>query len=292
MQSMTSAVTAAARVAGMLTIAALVTGAPFVSTVAAAGPAAAAASAPNGCYYKFVPPNSWVEVCQTGSGGGGSGGGGTTSLKCYLNKMTPQEIQDLGLPPAPPGEEWEFIQCPALQIPIGNVILVSKTGGPPVTPQELLQMALGSITVPVLAPQTAPPLQRRALVGLPEWYWIAPGQWRPVTVTVAVGAVWATLTATPDQLTFDPGGGLGATSCAGPGVSYRKGASGQGACRFTYFTSSALQPGGAYQAAVTVTWRVTWTGSGGVGGVVNAGLQMPFPFTLRVAEGQALVTGP
>ena len=300
MQSMTSATTAGTRIAAMLTMAALAVAAPFAAAVAAAGPAAAAvsrpaapaASAQNGCYYKFVPPNSWIEVCQSGSGGGGSGGGGGGSLVCYVNKMTPQEIQNLGLPPAPKGEQWDFIRCPALQIPIGNVILASTTGGPPVTPQELLQMALGEITVPVLAPQTAPPLNRRALVGLPEWYWIPPGQWHPITVTVAVGAVWAKLTATPDLLTFDPGGGLGGTSCAGPGVSYSKAGAGQGACRYTYLTSSALQPGGAYQADVSVTWRVTWTGSGGVGGTVNAGLQMPFPFALRVAEGQALVTGP
>jgi hypothetical protein len=206
--------------------------------------------------------------------------------------MTPQEVAALGLPPAPKGEEWEFIKCPAQQIPIGNVILVSKTGGPPVTPQELLQMALGSITVPVLQPTTAPPLNRPALVGLPEWFWIPKAQWHPVSVTVSVGPVWATLTATPEELTFDPGGGLAPGSCTGPGVSYTKSTAAGDACRFTYLESSALQPGNAYAAAVTVTWNVAWTGSGGTGGTINAGLQMPFPFLLRVAEAQALVTGP
>jgi hypothetical protein len=42
---------------------------------------------------------------------------------------------------------------------------------------------------------------------------------------------------------------------------------------------------------VTVTWRVTWTGSGGVGGTLNAGLQIADPISVPVAEGQALVTG-
>jgi hypothetical protein len=252
----------------------------------------AAPSAGNGCYYKFVPPSTWIEVCQTGSGGGGGGGGGGTSLVCTVHKLTPAEIAALGLPPAPKGQQWDFINCPALQIPIGNVILASTTGGPPVTPQELLQIALGEITVPVLAPGTAPPLNRRALVGLPEWFWIPAAQWQPVSVTVAVGAVWARLTATPVLLTFDPGGGLTGTSCQGPGVAYRAGGSGQGACWYRYSVSSALQPGRAYQAAVTVTWQVTWTGSGGTGGTINTGLQMPYPFALRVAEGQALVTGP
>ena len=61
-------------------------------------------------------------------------------------------------------------------------------------------------------------------------------------------------------------------------------------CFYTYDQSSARQPGGAYQAAVTVTWVVTWTGSGGTGGTVNAGLQVAVPISVRVAEGQALVT--
>jgi hypothetical protein len=285
----------AALAAFTLSLAGLSAAALILAAPAAAAPAAAARpaapAAGSGCYYKFVPPSTWIEVCQNGSGGGGSGGG-STSLVCTVHKLTPAEIAALGLPPAPKGEQWDFINCPAQQIPIGNVILASTTGGPPVTPQELLQIALGSITVPVLAPQTAPPLGRRALVGLPEWFWIPAADWQPVTVTVAVGPVWAKLTATPGTLTFDPGGGLPGSSCQGPGTSYSTSKGSQGGCKYTYTVSSALQPGGAYQAAVTVTWQVAWTGSGGVGGTINAGLQMPYPFSLRVAEGQALVTGP
>jgi hypothetical protein len=260
------------------------------AAVTAARPAAPAAG--NGCYYKFVPPSSWIEVCQNGGGSGGGGGGGGGSLTCTTHKLSPAEIAALGLPPAPPGKQWDFINCPALQIPIGNVILVSTGGGPPVTPQELLQIALGEITVPVLQPGTAPPLRRRALVGLPEYFWIPASSWHPISFTVSVGPVWAKLTATPSKLTFEPGAGLSGASCAGPGVSYSSAAAGSDPCRYTYTQSSALQPGGAYQAAVTVTWVVSWTGSGGVGGTINAGLQMPYPFALRVAEGQALVTGP
>lgn len=258
-----------------------------------AGARQAAPAVGNGCYYKFVPPSSWIEVCQNGGGsGGGGGGGGGGTLVCTTHKLTKAEIAALGLPPAPPGEQWDFVNCPALQIPIGNVILVSTGGGPPVTPQELLQIALGEITVPVLRPSTAPPLNRKALVGLPEFFWIPAGRWHPITYTVSVGPVWAKLTATPSKLTFEPGGTLTGTSCAGPGVSYNSRAAANDPCQYTYAQSSALQPGGAYQAAVTVTWVVTWTGSGGVGGTINAGLQMPYPFSLRVAEGQALVTGP
>ena len=44
-----------------------------------------------------------------------------------------------------------------------------------------------------------------------------------------------------------------------------------------------------------MSWRVTWAGfspaTGPVGGVLNAGLQVADPISLKVAEGQALVSG-
>ena len=124
--------------------------------------------------------------------------------------------------------------------------------------------------------------------------WRAIGQWRPVTAEVSVGPVWAKVTAVPGQLTISPGGGLPDTTCAGPGTAYdpRLPASAQHTdCSYTYTQSSALQPGHAYQASVTVTWTATWTGSGGAGGTVNPPLQETSTFPVRIGEGQALVTG-
>jgi hypothetical protein len=255
----------------------------------AAGPSAPA-DVGGGCQTVFQPPSSWVVVCSNGGGsGGGPGSGGGGKFTCTLTPLSPSQIAFLGLPAPPDGEKWEAITCPGNQ-PFGGVTLVSANGTPAVTPQELLQVAMSELKVPVLRPRTAPPLGTDGLVGLPEWYWIPRG-WRPINVTVSAGPVWATVTAKPVNLTFDPGGGQGGSSCTGPGTSYQAGG-GQGACTYTYGQSSATQPGGKYAAAVTVTWLVTWTGSGGVGGTLNAGLQVAFPFSLRVAEGQALVTGP
>jgi hypothetical protein len=211
--------------------------------------------------------------------------------------LSKSQIAFLGLPPPPAGQKWGAITCPGRN-PFGGVTLVSGNGTPAVTPQELLQVAESELRVPVLAPGTAPPLGKDGLVGLPEWFWVPAGQWHPVTVTVSAGPVWATLTATPSQLTFDPGGGLSGASCKGPGISYSAArAAGQvtTACSYTFTQSSARQPGGAYPASVTVTWVVTWRGfspaGGNVGGTVNAGLQIADPIAVRVAEGQALVTG-
>ncbi|HBW20234.1 MAG TPA: hypothetical protein DEH11_15100, partial [Actinobacteria bacterium] len=223
---------------------------------------------------------------------GGGGGGG--NLTCTLVPLSPAQISYLGLPAAPKGEEWAAITCPGNQ-PFGGVTLESKGGGgaPPVTPQELLQIAEGELTVPALRPQTAPPATGDGLVGLPELFWIPSAEWKAAFRTVSVGGVWATVTATPEQITFDPGGGLTGPTCAGPGLGglAAQQAARSDPCSYSYDQSSALQPRGTYAAAVVVTWRVTWTGSGGVGGTLNAGLQVPFPLPLRVAEGQALVTG-
>ncbi|MGO9078945.1 MAG: hypothetical protein ACLQDY_07845 [Streptosporangiaceae bacterium] len=264
---------------------------------ARAAVAAVGGGAGGGCHYAYQPPSSWILQCSgggstpgsPGSGGGGSGSGGSR-VACTLTPLSPGQQSFAGLPKAPKGEKWETITCPGRN-PFGGVTLVSAAGTPAVTPQELMQEALGLLKIPTLRPGTAPPMGHDGLVGLPEWFWVPAGQWHPVSKTVSVAAVWATVTATPVRLTFLPGGGLPADSCAGPGTAYARGQTASSACQFTYAQSSAQQPGAAYRASVTVTWRVTWTGSGGTGGTINAAEQIGYPIALRVAEAQALVRG-
>jgi hypothetical protein len=275
-----------------------------------AAPAGASAAAPGGappgnggCVTTFQPPDTWTVVCGNGGGtpggpgGGGGGGGGGGKVTCTLQPLSPAQISFLGLPPAPKGEEWAAITCPGTS-PFGGVTLVADgAAAPAVTPQELLQEVEGQLTVPVLHAATAPPRGKDGLVGLPEWFWIAPGNWHPIrTQRLQVGAVWAQVTATPEQLSFVPGGGLPGRACPGPGTVFSSQAPDQTSdCSFTYSQSSATQEGGTYAASVAVTWRVTWAGfspaTGPVGGVLNAGLQVADPINLRVAEGQALVNG-
>lgn len=267
-----------------------------VSTEAAVSGAAAGSgiAAPSGCHEVFQPPSTWVVVCTSPGGPGGSsgGGGGGGKVACTLQPLSPAQIHFLGLPKAPQGEQWAAVTCPGKQ-PFGGVTLVSKkTGVPRITPRELAQYARGLLHIPATAPATAPPLTRRGLVGLPEWYWIPHG-WGPVrSPRVTAGPVWAQVTATPILLSFDPGGGLAGSSCHGPGTAYAAGR--HTACSYTYQQSSATQPGGRYQAQVVVTWRVTWAGGIGAattdGGTLSAGLARAYGFALRVAEGQALVT--
>jgi hypothetical protein len=278
-----------------LTVTAL---APVLAAVLPALPAvpagaAAAAPAAGGCHVERTPAG-WVVVCSNGSGTPGSpgGGGGGGSDPCTLSSLPP------GYPfphPAPKGEKWMWMSC---QTPgQAGLVLVptgSTTANPGVTPEQLMQMALASLKVPVPAPDTAPPRGDRGLVGLPEWVWLPRGSWHPVTAQVSVGPVWARVTAKPVSISISPGGGQPGVSCPGPGTAYdpRLPASAQHTeCSVTYLRSSLQQPRNQYQTSVTVTWTASWTGSGGAGGAINPPLTQTTTFGIRVAEGQALVTG-
>jgi hypothetical protein len=276
-------------------LAAALLGTALAGYPAAAASAAAQSPALGGCSYQLVN-GSYEWVCQNtvtipGQPGSGGGGGGSRSA-CTLTPLSQQQAAFLGLQwPPPKGDTWEAITCPGAQ-PFGGVVLVGAAGpAPAVTPQVLLQIALAELHIPAPAVHTAPPRGKEGLVGLPEWFWV--GNWDPVHVTVTVGPVWARATAVPQQVTFNPGGSLGAASCRGPGTAYRPAlplSAQQTDCSYTYPQPSTGQPGNAYRASVTVSWNISWVGSGGAGGEVAAGVTSNAPFTLPVAAGEALVT--
>jgi hypothetical protein len=187
-----------------------------------------------------------------------------------------------------------LINATTATVPIGGA--PGAAPAPAVTPAELLAWAQDELTLPLPDVQTARPRAAGGLVGLPEWFWVAPGQWKPVTARVAVGGVWAQVTAVPQALKVQPGdtGAGTGVSCDGPGVPPKAGTSPgtvPGSCTHTYTQSSDGLPDNAYQVTVTITWRATWAGSGGAGGALPA-LGRAAVFALPVAEAQALVTAP
>jgi hypothetical protein len=288
----------------LLVAMAVLPAAALVLPLSGSGAARAAAARPaaaqlpgGGCFFQPVP-GGYQLVCSNTSGtpgAPGSGGSGSSSkTACTLTPLGPQEIRFLGLPPAPKGETWDAITCPGPQ-PFSGITLVSNaTGAPAVTPQQLAQIAIGELILPVLQPRTAPPRGRDGLVGLPEWFWIPRADWGPVSRTVTAGPVWARATAVPVRIVFGPGGGQAGVSCRGPGTAFQpsKPLNAQHtACSYTYRQPSAGQPGNAYAVTVSVLWNVFWVGSGNTGGPVANGRPVTTPLTLRVAAGEALVTG-
>ncbi|HET7014777.1 MAG TPA: hypothetical protein VFI65_12750 [Streptosporangiaceae bacterium] len=278
--------------------------APAVPAAPAAYAAPAARAAPDvpaapaaggGCYPVDF---TWICVDSGGSGGSPGTGGGSSKISCTYTKASPAELQRTGTGPPNPGFQWDIMTCPgsaggALG---GQLVQVSTTtGAPAISPVDLLKIAIGELHVPTLAVQTAPPRGKDGLVGLPEWFWIPASQWKKTSVTVSAGPVFADATAAPTSITFAPGGGQSDTTCAGPGTAFnpRQAASGQRtSCSYTYSQPSAGQPGNAYQAALMVTWTISWVGSGGAGGTITTGYTTGTAFAVRVAQAEALVRTP
>jgi hypothetical protein len=296
----------ARRLAG-LTIAAL---SPACIQLGVVAPVAASASAGGGGCGPYIYGNVVQVPCSstsgtagfagtgtsTGAGTGAGTGGSTSTSSCATVVYTAAQAQQLGLGQAPAGQAWAELVCGNSMLPGVVVILVSAaTGTPQVTPQQLMIQAYGELRVPSLSPATAPPLGHDGLVGLPEWFWVPPAGWHALSITVSTGPVWATVTATPVGLTFEPGAGISPVSCQGPGTAYDPATpapSQSTDCSYTYLQPSAALPGNVYQASVSITWRIDWVGSGGAGGVLAPALSVPVPLAIPVAQGEALVTTP
>jgi hypothetical protein len=288
-------------VAGVLTALIAAVCLPFAVSWPAAAGGGGAGNGSGGC-DPYIDGTIVPVPCSSGSGtggaGGGAGGGSTVTNTCTFVPLDETQARNLGLSwPPPNGQHWALMSCIGGATTTGTqaVLISNATGVPQVTPKQLLVQALGDLSVPYLRPATAPPRGTAGLVGLPEWFWIPAGEWRSRSVTVTAGPVWATAVAAPIGLAFRPGAGLTAVSCAGPGAAYdrRKPSVQQHTdCSYTYEQPSAGQPENVYHASLTVTWRVTWTGSGGAGGVLDAALGIPVGFTIPVAQAEALVTSP
>jgi len=269
-----------------------------VSGLVLAPASPAVASSGGGSCDPYVDGTVIPVPCSSGgsAGGAGSPGAGTVSSTCTVTTLDEAQVENLGLSwPPPRGNHWALMVCGGSGDTGPQVFLVRNgTGAPPVTPAQLLVVALGELRLPYLQPATAPPRGTDGLVGLPEWFWVPAGKWYARSVTVTAGPVWATVTAAPVGLTIQPGAGLSPVSCAGPGSAYnrrRSAAEQHTDCSYTYLRPSAGLSANAYQASVTVIWRVSWTGSGGAGGVLDGSLAVRVGLTISVAQAEALVTG-
>jgi hypothetical protein len=116
--------------------------------------------------------------------------------------------------------------------------------------------------------------------------------WRSVSVTASAGPVWATVTAAPSKLTFDPGdpAGTGPMSCAGDGPTAAYVAAVPGVCSYTYVNASSTSPFDGYHfvTSLTIDWSIGWTSSTGEGGPL-AGYGTSSSAQLAVAEVKGLV---
>lgn len=268
---------------------------------------------PDGTVYCYV-----VKDPDPPPGGGNGDGGGTGVCKdlgktiscagpegswwdaghqCYALAMNP---------PPPPGDTlWEGHTTGAVYRCLGGqgagfFWSANGPGGP--TPEELALRALAQAKAQAAQPNPGRYPAGKLRDGTPytvvgpayTWYWTTRASYQGFDVTASEGAVSATATVTPEALTFKPGDGNSAVSCAGPGSVFNVDSDGPWApspsgCQYRYPHSSIHAPNHRVTATYGIRWKVTWTGTGGVGGDL-AGFETTSTSTFAVVEVEAVVT--
>ncbi|HET6858378.1 MAG TPA: hypothetical protein VFH94_14970, partial [Streptomyces sp.] len=109
-------------------------------------------------------------------------------------------------------------------------------------------------------------------VNLPTWAWLDKAEFKPVSVTASVPVLnlQATATARPHSLRIEPGtkdavlhpasGECPINDDGSIGMPFAKGAANETPpCGVTYLRASGDGP---YKLRATVTWKISWTGTG------------------------------
>jgi hypothetical protein len=185
------------------------------------------------------------------------------------------------------------------QLMAANACPQVAAGAAPPSPATLAQQAADSMLLPVPTPERYPAARLQdgrpyTVVGAWTWYWTDASKWKSYTATASAGGIWATVMAEPVSLSFTPGDGNAAASCAGPGSVWRQGVNGPwdpspSGCQYRYPYSSIHEPNQVVTATYTITWQLTWTGSGNTSGTLTAKTTQATA-TFAVAEVESVVT--
>jgi hypothetical protein len=233
------------------------------------------------------PAGVGVEVGTNtpGQDGGGDGGQGAPSPCGYVPVEDPEVVEVYQA--QHPGQDGA-VYLSVCTFDDGRARNFGVNWYPSLTPEELALQAVKQVRrqLPAVAVGFNPPgLQ---VVWKPTWLWVEPASWRPVTATASAPGVTASVTATPQRVTWAMGDGAQVV-CDGPGTPYDSSQAGQEpACGHTYQQSSARQPGGAYPVTATVTYQVSWEAVGAPGGGPLPPITSINEFPLQVTEVQAL----
>ncbi|EST30566.1 hypothetical protein [Streptomyces roseochromogenus] len=145
-----------------------------------------------------------------------------------------------------------------------------------ISPEVLAELAYNRILLPGTKVSLAPGDTTK--VNLSTWAWLDKARFKKVSVTASLNVaglnIQATTTAEPVSLKLEPGiadaetypasGECAVSSDGSVGEPYATGKADQDPpCGIKYLRSSGS---GTFPLKATVTWRITWTGTGGAGG--------------------------
>ncbi|GAA3868973.1 hypothetical protein [Streptomyces sedi] len=146
------------------------------------------------------------------------------------------------------------------------------------SPSVLAELAYERIRVPETEVSFSPADLDGQVVNLPTWIWAESGEYDPVAVTASLESwgISATTTATPTALTVEPGTADAETrpasgSCpingdGSIGAPYGGDEDAVPPCGLTYLR--ATHGGGNYPLTASITWSITWEGTGDTGGTL------------------------
>jgi hypothetical protein len=153
--------------------------------------------------------------------------------------------------------------------------------------EAIARRVYSEVPLVVPEPHTSPPPDVPQLVGFPIWLWVDDLVWRDFSATASVSGISVTVVARPASVEWDMGDGT-VVHCSGPGTAWRDDGGPTTDCSHAYQFVSTDQPGGRYQASVTVGWTVTWSASTGQSGTLPPASRTA-DFTMLVTERQAVV---
>jgi hypothetical protein len=245
-----------------------------VSTSSSPGTSATASTAPDGSGGGSGPTCTYTPVELAESAGFSLAPGGPTPGAWFLVScgQGPEEV------------EWVPTGPDAPTAAVGNVV----------SPGAAAVRAAASLVLPSPSIELNP--AAFSVVNLATWLAINPAGWRPYQATATVAGVTATAVATPEEVTWTMGDGS-QVECDGPGTPFSPdlAAPQSTSCSYTYTRSSAGQPSvdgdpndGAFAVTATVTWKVTWTAVGAVGGGTLPALHTASTEAVRVEQVESI----
>lgn len=230
--------------------------------------------------------------------GGGSGGGGRGSgsgVTCELDySESIDEVRALnGAYRSTEGQDdvrWSYQDCSDGSRDLVPIREGQTAPAAPTLPtlEEVARSVRITPAVPAL--HTSPPMSVYTLVNFETWFWVEPAEWQPLEGDATAGAVTVTVTATPRELVVDPGDGSGELSCSDGGTPYDMDQPAEGQrsdCVHVYEESSWESPDERTHGTATIVYDITWSG-GGIGGNLGTITPDPVPFSIQVAEAQAV----
>ena len=232
------------------------------------------------------------------SGGGSGDNDGNYTVCTPWSEANPGHDPNLLVPGGPGEEAYQCVPHIGGRPVLGPYLPTWLGPGedPPPTPDQVAADIWADVSGDLLdpVPDPDPAVGTPALIDVPTFVSVSnwQGAFSRSGCDEQTGTVCVTLNATP-ALTFDPGDGTGEIACPDGGTAYDPAGgtpreqAGEGTCTHAYEQRTGVEGRpDAWEATVTVTWTITWSGAGQSGTLEP--ISLDGGFTREVEEVQSV----